>query len=376
MRIVFWQNILSPHQLPYIVHLNDDERVDSVVVVVGEVMNNVRINMGWEVKNFPGLDRCKVYINPTDEVIERLLSEMSSDSWHMFSGIRAFHFVFKALKISLKYDLKRAIIVERPFTYFNGCANLKPIFLHRLRFYLLDSKYVSDISKVFAIGNDAVRYYKSLSKHWDVHHFIYCTIDAGFKHSLVKADGIRFLFVGSLSLRKMPMLILEACARMQEEASNYKVDFVGDGEKRGAMEKFISQSAMSNIRLLGKQSIKEIPRIMSEHDVLILSSIYDGWGAVVNEALMQGLYIICSDKCGVKDLLVPERGMVFRSGSVADLFDKMRICISKFENIAQTCQERRKWAMSHISGNVVSSYMVDCLMGENPEAIWRNGYLM
>ena len=37
MRIVFWQNCLSPHQLPYIVHLMDDKRVDEVVVVTEKV---------------------------------------------------------------------------------------------------------------------------------------------------------------------------------------------------------------------------------------------------------------------------------------------------------------------------------------------------
>ena len=42
MRIVLWQNCLSPHQLPYIVHLLDDERVDAVVVVAGDTVSGVR----------------------------------------------------------------------------------------------------------------------------------------------------------------------------------------------------------------------------------------------------------------------------------------------------------------------------------------------
>lgn len=42
MRIVFWQNCLSPHQLPYIVHLMDDKRVDEVVVVTEESISDER----------------------------------------------------------------------------------------------------------------------------------------------------------------------------------------------------------------------------------------------------------------------------------------------------------------------------------------------
>lgn len=42
MRIVFWQNILSPHQLPYIAHLLDDKRISEVIIAVGEHINNDR----------------------------------------------------------------------------------------------------------------------------------------------------------------------------------------------------------------------------------------------------------------------------------------------------------------------------------------------
>lgn len=41
-RFVFWQNCMSPHQLPYIVHLLDDERVDEVVVVTDEIIPEER----------------------------------------------------------------------------------------------------------------------------------------------------------------------------------------------------------------------------------------------------------------------------------------------------------------------------------------------
>lgn len=47
-RFVFWQNCLSPHQLPYIVHLLDDARVNEVVIVTNEVVSDERKNMGCD----------------------------------------------------------------------------------------------------------------------------------------------------------------------------------------------------------------------------------------------------------------------------------------------------------------------------------------
>ena len=46
MRIVFWQNCLSPHQLPYIIHLLEDARVNKVVIVAEETINKSRKDMG------------------------------------------------------------------------------------------------------------------------------------------------------------------------------------------------------------------------------------------------------------------------------------------------------------------------------------------
>ena len=48
MRIVFWQNCISPHQMPYIIKLLNDSRVQEVVVVSDEVTSKERINMGWQ----------------------------------------------------------------------------------------------------------------------------------------------------------------------------------------------------------------------------------------------------------------------------------------------------------------------------------------
>ena len=105
-RFVFWQNCLSPHQLPYIVHLLDDARVNEVVIVTNEVVSDERKNMGWDVTVFPGLERCDVRLSPSNSEIHELLSKRQEESIHFFSGIHGYPFVTKALDMSLKYDVK------------------------------------------------------------------------------------------------------------------------------------------------------------------------------------------------------------------------------------------------------------------------------
>lgn len=174
-RFVFWQNCLSPHQLPYIVHLLDDARVNEVVIVTNEVLSDERKNMGWDVTVFPGLERCDVRLSPSNSEIHELLSKRQEESIHFFSGIHGYPFVTKALDMSLKYDVKRGMISERPDTFKFGLANGKPLWLHRIRFFIQDRSYARHIQYVFAMGDDAVSYFRSVWKSWEVFPFAYCT---------------------------------------------------------------------------------------------------------------------------------------------------------------------------------------------------------
>lgn len=174
-RLVFWQNCLSPHQLPYISHLLDNKRVDEVIVVTDEIVSQERIKMGWDINPSLNKNNYKIKLSPSNAEIHKLFAERMSDSIHFFSGIHGYPFVKKSLDISLNYDVKRGLITERPNTYKFGLANGKPLWLHRIRFYIQDRKYAKRIQYVFAMGEEAVNYFRSVWKYWKVYPFIYCT---------------------------------------------------------------------------------------------------------------------------------------------------------------------------------------------------------
>lgn len=174
-RLVFWQNCLSPHQLPYITYLFDNERVDEVIVVTNEIVSQERKEMGWNISPSLNNENYKIKLSPSNDEIHKLFSERMSDSIHFFSGIHGYPFVKKSLDISLNYNIKRGLITERPYTYKFGFSNGKPLWLHRIRFYIQDRKYAKHIQYVFAMGEEAVNYFKTVWKHWEVYPFIYCT---------------------------------------------------------------------------------------------------------------------------------------------------------------------------------------------------------
>ena len=59
-------------------------------------------------------------------------------------------------------------------------------------------------------------------------------------------------------------------------------------------------------------TITKIPEVICESDCLVLPSRYDGWGAVISEALMVGTPVICSDNCGAANVVTASNvGSVF-----------------------------------------------------------------
>lgn len=358
MKIVFWQNLLSPHQLPYIVHLLDDKRISEVIIAVGENMDKNREKMGWKIPDIEGLSRCKILLNPQEDEIKNVFAQSEKNSWHLFSGIRGFEFVFKAFKISLGYQLKRGLITERPNTFAFGRTNGKPLWLHKIRFLLQDRKYAKYIDKVFAMGEDAVEYFSSVYKQWEAIPFAYCT--ASSNNPIKDITGnINFCFVGSLSWWKAPQSIAQAGILLNKKMN---ISYIGGGDKELEIKSILKSSKQVQATFHGFQDSTKIPELLSSQDILILPSIYDGWGAVVNEALQAGLYVICSDKCGAKELLKNSQcGKVFHSENIKELASLMKYCIDNIDTIRKNKSLRKKWADKHISGQIIAQYMIDCL---------------
>ena len=117
-------------------------------------------------------------------------------------------------------------------------------------------------------------------------------------------------------------------------------------------------------------------QMIANSDCLILPSRWDGWGAVVNEALMMGVPVICSDTCGASDLLGnPERGEVFKADSVAELADVLKRCMRRGKRTYETTARIKSWTKS-IEGETVAHYLLNVIDAANgiknrPNVPWR-----
>jgi len=105
----------------------------------------------------------------------------------------------------------------------------------------------------------------------------------------------RFLFLGRLAEEKN----LEFLIDIFNSLPDYHLTIVGKGHLK---EKLMTMSK-ENIEFFDHVENSKISNLFSSNDFLVLPSIAEPWGLVVEEALYFGLPVIVSKNCGVSELI-------------------------------------------------------------------------
>jgi glycosyltransferase involved in cell wall biosynthesis len=131
------------------------------------------------------------------------------------------------------------------------------------------------------------------------------------------------LFAGRFVPEKDLMTLIRAYKLAAME--NSVLMFIGDGGLKTQLTTFASQHDMDDVMFFGFKNRQEISRFFSVADVVVLPSIRETWGLVVNEALCFSVPVILSDQVGsVYDLVDPaQNGFVFIAGDATSLADKL-----------------------------------------------------
>ena len=120
------------------------------------------------------------------------------------------------------------------------------------------------------------------------------------RHSLVNMP-IKIVFVGGLVDRKGAMDALKAFAGLQ--SSSAKMVFIGDGEKKEEMERFVDNYHMrDSISICSSRTPQEIVEEFRTAQFFLLPSYGDTGPTALKEALSCGLYPICYENSGPKAL--------------------------------------------------------------------------
>ena len=125
--------------------------------------------------------------------------------------------------------------------------------------------------------------------------------------------------MGRIVRLKRVDILLSALATVTPR--NWVLQIVGNGEEKSKLQDLAKSLCLSeNVVFTGVLDNSRVRKTLAQSDVLILPSDFDGWGAVVNESLLSGTPVICSDYCGAADLIRDDTlGALFECNSVKSL---------------------------------------------------------
>lgn len=114
------------------------------------------------------------------------------------------------------------------------------------------------------------------------------------------------LYVGQMIERKGVHKLIEACGRLQARGRTCTLVMVGSGCEFETLMDLARQHKLEHFHVLPEQPQAVLNQIYRRATALVLPTLEDVWGLVVNEALWAGCPVLCSTYAGCAPEIVPQ----------------------------------------------------------------------
>lgn len=142
-------------------------------------------------------------------------------------------------------------------------------------------------------------------------------VDTGNCAERLVHEPLRCLWIGRMIKLKRVDDIIKA-VRIASEKRKIELTLVGTGPEELKLRRM---SEGLPVKFEAPVSISHVREVMQQHDVYVFSSNgYDGWGAVVSEALSEGMRVVGSEAPGAPITILPNE-CLYKEGDVKRLAD-------------------------------------------------------
>ena len=118
----------------------------------------------------------------------------------------------------------------------------------------------------------------------------------------LEQNTLNFITVGRFTDAKDYPNLINAFAILKKNNRAINLTIVGDGELRDQIESLIKELELEeDVTLLGRRS--DIPQLLSQADIFVLASKFEGFGLVVAEAMACECYVVATDSGGVAEVM-------------------------------------------------------------------------
>lgn len=335
MKFVFYTNSVSPHQLPLARELIRHLGVENYRYIYANEQTAERKQLGWvgvsegcrsfAVKN-DGSDKIRDWLQNAEVLLSSIrdfdLFELRanrglktlycSERWFkpiLVGGVSGGN---QKSNLSLPgwvklFHPRYLTMARRIASLIKNCDSF-----HYLPMGVWADRDMEKICQVFGVSKSRYREQRNVWGYF---------VEPGavsIEKSLLRG-AVRVLWVGRLlSLKRVDTIVRSVCAhadmrRRDKTLKRITLDIYGTGPQEMALRKR-SENYVDVIHFHQAVTISEVRRLMREHDVYVLSSnSQEGWGAVVSEALEEGMKVLGTYEAGASATILPETNL-FHAG--------------------------------------------------------------
>ena len=273
--------------------------------------------------------------------IKRFVRKLSPDIVHGWGGETGFGFAaamltkkavvsVQGLLLLLRYGASAKFMKKKNSLRFARMMWREKQTYRRARVLLTESKAAQkSLQELYGFKSELV-------PHPLRHQFLESSLENRF--SLVLQPP-KFVFVGSLIDRKGAMDALVAFEKLR--IAEARLIFVGSGPEQNQIERYVKGHLLDQVVLVRNSlSPDEIVKEFEDAQFFILPSYGDTGPTALKEAISSGLYPICYDNSGPRDLITHYGcGSLCKTGDMESLTENVDKCVRNMEDCVKMACE-------------------------------------
>lgn len=219
----------------------------------------------------------------------------------------------------------KGIVLRKCFTKIIAVSNSVYLYVH--------NEYKIDEDKIVKIYNGI-----DLSKFSKTNIFCSDTINIGAIGRLTKQKGYDVL------IRSLPYLNF-----------NFNLSIAGDGDEKNNLLNLAKELKVDDkINFLG--FVDNIDSFLENIDIVVIPSLWEGFGLVAVEALAAGKLVVASRIDGLIDIIKDNNGVLLNPGDYKDLADKLNYIVSNKEQYIEIANNGYNSSKNFDIKNTVNMY--------------------
>ena len=172
----------------------------------------------------------------------------------------------------------------------------------------------------------------------------------------VDVPGKKIVAVGRLEEQKNHKLLIKAFKNIHNLFPEYKLYIFGEGALRKSLEKLVEKLDLEDAVLL-PGNIKDVHEKMSDAEIFVLSSNYEGLSNALLEAMMMGLPCISTDCSGSNEIIKHgENGLIVPLNNINELTKAMQELILNKDLAIMLGKEANLTSKKFESKNVIREW--------------------